>query len=82
MQLATIYFADMTEMFNIRDEFMRTRPVVSIVLIDNYDELTTNLSDSAISTLDAQLKRRCGELDDGAGGAVPENRAQPLSGDL
>jgi len=45
----------MTEMFNIRDEFMRTRPVVSIVLIDNYDELTTNLSDSAISTLDAQL---------------------------
>ena len=55
MQLATIYFADMTEMFNIRDEFMRTRPVVSIVLIDNYDELTTNLSDSAISTLDAQL---------------------------
>ena len=55
VQLATIYFADMTEMFNIRDEFMRTRPVVSIVLIDNYDELTTNLSDSAISTLDAQL---------------------------
>lgn len=27
VQLATIYFADMTEMFNIRDEFMRTRPL-------------------------------------------------------
>ena len=52
---ATIYFADMTEMFNVRDEFMRTRPIVSIVLIDNYDELTANLSDSAVSTLDAQL---------------------------
>ena len=55
VQLATIYFADMTEMFNVRDEFMRTRPIVSIVLIDNYDELTANLSDSAVSTLDAQL---------------------------
>ena len=44
VQLATIYFADMTEMF-----------IVSIVLIDNYDELTANLSDSAVSTLDAQL---------------------------
>ena len=55
VQLATIYFADRTEMFNVRDEFMRTRPIVSIVLIDNYDELTANLSDSAVSTLDAQL---------------------------
>ena len=55
VQLATIYFADMTEMFNVRDEFMRKRPIVSIVLIDNYDELTANLSDSAVSTLDAQL---------------------------
>ena len=55
VQLATIYFADMTEMFNVRDEFMRTRPIVSIVLIDNYDDLTANLSDSAVSTLDAQL---------------------------
>ena len=55
VQLATIYFADMTEMFNVRDEFMRTRPIVSIVLIDNYDELTANLSDSDVTTLDAQL---------------------------
>ena len=55
VQLATIYFADMTEMFNVRDEFLRTRPIVSIILIDNYDELTANLSDSAVSTLDAQL---------------------------
>ena len=55
VQLATVYFADMTEMFNIRDECLRTRPVVSIILIDNYDELTGNLSDSAVSTLDAQI---------------------------
>ncbi len=55
VKLATVYFADMTEMFNIRDEYIRTRPIVSIILIDNYDELTNNLSDSAVANLDAQI---------------------------
>ena len=49
VRLATIFFADMTEMFNVRDEFLRTRP------IDNYDELMSNLPDSTISKLDAQI---------------------------
>ena len=55
VKLATIYFADMTEMFNIRDQYLRSRPIVSIVLIDNYDELTNSLSDGKISNLDAQI---------------------------
>lgn len=55
VKLATVYFADMTEMFNIRDQFLRTRPIVCIALVDNYDELTANLPDSKISNLDAQL---------------------------
>ena len=58
--LATLYLADMTEMFNIRDEFTRTRPIVSVILVDNYDELTNNLPDSAISSLDAQINDRIG----------------------
>ncbi|MBQ4577759.1 MAG: DHH family phosphoesterase [Clostridia bacterium] len=59
--LATLYLADMTEMFNIRDEFNRTRPIVSMILVDNYDELTNNLPDSAISSLDAQINDRIGQ---------------------
>ncbi len=55
VMLATIFFADMTEMFNIRDEFMRTRPIISVILVDNYDELTNNLSDSAVSQIDAKI---------------------------
>ena len=55
VRLATIFFADMTEMFNIRDEFLRTRPITAIILIDNYDELMSNLPDSTISKLDAQI---------------------------
>ena len=58
MLLATIYLADMTEMFNVRDEFVRTRPIVSVILVDNYDELTNNLPDSAISSLDARINDR------------------------
>ena len=53
--LATVYFADMTEMFNVRDEFLRTRPIVSLLLIDNYDELTNNLNDSVVSNINARL---------------------------
>ncbi|MCQ2420483.1 MAG: DHH family phosphoesterase [Clostridia bacterium] len=55
VMLATIFFADMTEMFNVRDEFLRTRPIVSLLLIDNHDELTSNLTDAAVSKLDAQI---------------------------
>ena len=58
MLLATIYLADMTEMFNVRDEFVRTRPIVSVILVDNYGELTNNLPDSAISSLDARINDR------------------------
>ncbi len=53
--LAVLYFCDLTEMYQIRDEYIRSRPVVSIILIDNYEELTKNLSEGAISALNAKL---------------------------
>ena len=53
--LGVLYFSDLTELYQVRDEYIRSRPVVSIVLIDNYEELTKNLTESAISTLNAQL---------------------------
>ena len=53
--LGVLYFSDLTELYQIRDEYIRSRPVVSIILIDNYEELTKNLTESAISTLNAKL---------------------------
>ena len=53
--IAQLLWVDSTELLDTRDEFLRSRPVVSIILIDNYDELTSNLSDSAVSTLNAAL---------------------------
>ena len=53
--LGVLYFADLTELYQVRDEYIRSRPIVSIILIDNYEELTKNLTESAISTLNAKL---------------------------
>ena len=53
--LGVLYFVDLTELYQIRDEYIRSRPVVSIILIDNYEELTKNLTESAISSLNARL---------------------------
>ncbi len=53
--LGMIYLSDMTEMYQVRDEYIRSRPVVSIILVDNYEELTMNLSESAISNMNADI---------------------------
>ena len=53
--LGVLYFSDLTELYQIRDEYIRSRPVVALILIDNYEELTKNLTESAISSLNAKL---------------------------
>ena len=54
-RLAVLYFTDLTELYQIRDEYIRSRPVVSIILVDNYEELTRNLPENAISSLNASI---------------------------
>ena len=53
--LGVMYLSDLTELYQVRDEYIRSRPIVSLILIDNYEELTKNLSESGISTLNARL---------------------------
>ena len=53
--LGVLYLADLTELYQVRDEYIRSRPVVAIALVDNYEEMTRNMSDGAISALDARL---------------------------
>lgn len=54
-RLGMVYLSDLTEMYQIRDEYIRSRPVVSIILVDNYEELTMNMSESAISNMNADI---------------------------
>ena len=53
--MGVLHFANLTELYQVRDEYIRSRPVVSIIMIDNYEELTKNLTEGAISALDAKI---------------------------
>lgn len=53
--LGVLYFSDLTELYMVRDEYIRSRPVVSIILVDNYEELTRNMTEAATSGLNARL---------------------------
>ena len=55
MMLGALYFSDLTELYQVRDEYIRSRPVVSIILVDNYEELIKNLTEGGISTLNARI---------------------------
>jgi len=55
IMLGVLYFSDLTKLYQVRDEYVRSRPVVSIIQVDNYEELTKNLSENAISSLNAKL---------------------------
>ena len=53
--LGMLYLNDLTELYQVRDEYIRSRPVVSIILVDNYEELTKSLTESAISSMNARI---------------------------
>ena len=68
--LGVLYFSDLTELYQIRDEYIRSRPVVSIILVDNYEELTKNLTESAISTMNAKLNETITQWTEGYHGLL------------
>ncbi len=68
--VAQLIWIDSTELLDTRDEYIRSRPVVSIILIDNYDELTNNLTDSAVSNLNAALNERISAWAEKIGGLL------------
>ncbi len=68
--LGVLYFTDLTELYQVRDEYIRSRPVVSIILVDNYEELTKNLSEGAISALNAKLNEAITQWTEGYHGLL------------
>lgn len=54
-RLGVLYLSDLTELYQVRDEYIRSRPVTAIILIDNYEEMTQNLTEGATSKLNANL---------------------------
>ena len=66
--MGVMYFSDITELYQIRDEYIRSRPVVSIILVDNYEELTKNLTEAAISAMNAKLNEAITQWTEGYNG--------------
>jgi len=54
-KLGILYLSDLTELYQVRDEYVRSRPVTSIILVDNYEELTRNMTEAAISALNSRI---------------------------
>ncbi len=53
--MGSIYLIDETNHLSVVDEYIRSRPVVANILIDNYDELTNNLTEGQVAILNAQI---------------------------
>ena len=68
--LGVMYLSDLTELYQVRDEYIRSRPVVSLIVIDNYEELIKNLSESGISTLNAKINDAITEWTENYGGLL------------
>lgn len=54
--LATTYWVDVTNLSRLRDQFYATRPMVCMIVIDNYEELMRNIFDSDRSNVRADIE--------------------------
>ena len=56
--LATTYWVDVTESEEAVQKYEASRPVVAIIMMDNYDELTKGLTDVTRSAMRARIDRK------------------------
>ncbi len=53
-----VYFVDVTEYERIEKEYYASRPIVSVIMLDNYDELIKNLNETSKSSLLAEIDKK------------------------
>ena len=56
--LATTYWVDVTDSEEAMHKYSASRPVVAIIMIDNYDDLTKGLTDVTRSAMRARIDRK------------------------
>ena len=64
------YFMDVTEYERISGEYAASRPVVSVIMLDNYDELIKNLNETSKSAILAQIDHRISDWTVSSGGYI------------
>ena len=55
---ATTYWVDVTDLSRAKEAYLNTRPVVALLVLDNYDEVLKPMSDSARSALLSEINNR------------------------
>ncbi len=65
--LGTTYWLDITDYANIRDEYYSSRPIVSIIMIDNYDDVLKNLGETARASIRSSIEDQVNEWIAGTG---------------
>ena len=66
--LATTYWVEVTEYSRTAEEYNNSRPVGAVLLLDNYDEITKNLEESARSAIRSAIDQRLKAWVDPVGG--------------
>jgi c-di-AMP phosphodiesterase-like protein len=63
--LVTTYWVDITEYSDSYDEYVSSRPITSIIMLDNYEELVKNVSEkdksAVLSAIDERINRWVGD---------------------
>ncbi len=68
--VATTYWVDETEYARIKDEFVSSRPVFSIIMIDNYDDIISGMSEKDKSMLISSIDDKLTEWSRDKGGYI------------
>ena len=68
--MAALYLVDVTDASQLRRKYFRTRPVVAVIVLDNYEEAMKNLGDSQKSALVAAIDNLIGAWAGPAGGIL------------
>ena len=56
--IGTTYWMDVTDHMELKEAYARSRPIVGIIVLDNYDELVKNQSTTAVAMLQVQIDER------------------------
>lgn len=59
--LATTYWIDVTEYSAQREQLVSTRPVVGVILLDNYDDLMRNQTETQSATMSSSINQKLGK---------------------
>ena len=66
--IATTYWVDITEYESVRNDYLETRPVFSLIAVDNYDELLKGMSEKEKSILLSEIDERIHAWIENSGG--------------